>query len=153
MDECHNLGSHGFPQGPPDTTSKVLRMLPLKLNDTHSGTSPNPAVTQDFHTLSPCMFSPQGGSTVDHRDSPADVGVRRQLSDPWVLVKPFHSLLEASRREGNGHRWYTLLLRVPCGHPAYQLKQILLPSVSDPPILISNHPPQVLEIEPKILTC
>lgn len=99
------------------------------------------------------MFSPQGGPAVDHGDSPADVGVRGQLTDPWVLVKSLHSLLEAGKREGNGHRWYILLGRVPCRALSLSIKADPAASVSNPPILISDHSSQVLGIEPKIVRC
>lgn len=145
--------SRDSPRYPREHASKAIRMLPLKLNDPHPGTSLSSAISQDLHTLSPWMFSPQGGPAVDHRDSPADVGVRGQRTDPWVLVKSLHSLLEAGRREGNGHRRYIPLGRVPCWALSLSVKAGPAASVSDPPILISNHSSQVLGIEPTILTC
>jgi len=41
----------------------------------------------------------------------------------------------------------------PCPVLRLSIKEDPAPCVSEPPFFISNHPPQVLEIEPKILTC
>ena len=93
-----------------------MSVLPApKLSDTHAETySLSSGVTQASHTLSPWVFSPQGGPTVDQRDSPTDVGFRGQFSDPWVLVEPLHSLLKADRRGDSGHNaWHVLLGRNP----------------------------------------
>lgn len=106
--------------------------VPPGLTDTHQEPTSSVQLIQDSHTLSPRVFSPQGRPTVDQGDSPADVVVRGQLTDPWVLVEPLHSLLEADRRgqwakqmtrpaEPRSHVW----------HPACHLKQILLPGISD----------------------
>ena len=55
------------------------------------------------HTL--WMRSPQRGATVDQGDGPADVGVRWQLADSWVVMESLHTLLEAGgRRKG---KWQT----------------------------------------------
>lgn len=59
------------------------------------------------------VLSPQGGPAIDQGDGPADIGVRRQLPDAWVLMESFHTLLEAGGRREGGRQMEHCWIRVP----------------------------------------